>query len=152
MADKSLLLTGDFAKFENMEGASLFPPPLAPPLGSIPMKGSSSSSVLNRTVCIEGDEKEVKLTYTYIAPGYPIPGIVLCTIEKLDSSQLSPIASCDDKKVLYVGSGFFTAKYSVTKPAQQLPPPAGGGLPHTKLSFSGKGKFIQLIDLKVEEI
>lgn len=148
MAAKSLLLTGDLVMFQTMDGNPTFIP--TPP---IPINGSSSSDVLGRIICIEGDEKNVILpVYTYMTPTFPIPGIISCKIKQLDSSHLSSIATNNGKKILYVSSTSFIAEYQVIMKAQQPPPPAGGGLQDPISTHTGKGNFIQLIDLRVEEI
>lgn len=147
MAAKSLLLTGDLVMFESMDGNPIFVPTPPMPL----LVGSSQADVLGRVVCTKDDEKNVSFPYFYLPPGFIVPGSILCTIKELDSSHISTVATSDNKKILYIGSNSFIAEYKVITPAFKpgsVPP----GKPDTELTYSGKGKFIQRIDLGVEEV
>ena len=140
MAAKSFLLTGDVVSFDLIEGGTLMAP------AKTIMKGTASIEDSGRVVCIEGDEKNALFpSCPYVAPPYTIPGAVMCKIKKLNSGHISGIvtdgSNGGDKNILYIGSSPFDVEYTVLMPAQQ--PTPTGPIPDTKLSYSGKGSFIE---------
>jgi hypothetical protein len=136
MGAKNFLLTADIAKGTTIQGGTLIPFAM----GII--NGSSNCSDTMRTVCVEGDEKNIVFAPCgYMTPAYPIPGMVLCKITKLHSSHISEIATDDGKKILYVGSGSFETEYQVIAPAQQ--PTPTGPIPDTKPKYTGTGSFTE---------
>ncbi len=146
MGAKSFLFTGDLVIFISMDGNPLFIP--TPPLPLI--QGSSLLEVLGKTACIKGDETKVILpSYPYMTPSYPVPGVLSCRIKML-KDQLSTSITDQQKEILYIGTEFI-AEYTVITPASlpAIPAPQFDLPPGKK--YTGKGKFIQLIDMNVEE-
>ncbi|MCQ4054444.1 hypothetical protein [Aeromonas sp. SG16] len=107
------------------------------------IKASGDVLVCGKEVCIEGDEKNVKLSATYITATHTVPGTGFVTIKSLDANQISAVCK-NQKSLIVVGKGsFFIASFSPSTPAM-LPPPISS--PDTVAPSYGKGKFIQSQD------
>lgn len=133
MTAKSVLTTGDLVKFDSIDGAVLLGTP------QFSLKGSSRASINSKEICVKGDGQQSSdfTLCPYNAPPFVTPGTLKCTIKALDSSNLSKIAHCDKKQVLYVGSQQFIANYEVIFKA--IDPTTGNQ--DMKSSYSGKGSF-----------
>ncbi|MGY3805330.1 hypothetical protein ACWNT8_14795 [Pigmentibacter ruber] len=143
MGAKSFLLSGDLAVINpNMSNGKAF---LSVPCNGL-LKGSSKSDDTGRTICVEGDEKNilfVPVPYILVptppnAPG--TPGMALCKVKELHSSHISKIAKAGDKKILYIGSSSYDVEFQVIAPATQISP-VGAPIPDTNLSYTGTGTF-----------
>ncbi|WGL60626.1 hypothetical protein QEJ31_03290 [Pigmentibacter sp. JX0631] len=143
MGAKSFLLSGDLAVISrNMSNGKAFITVLCNGL----LKGSSKSQDTGRTICVEGDEKNIlfaPVPYTLVptppnAPGSP--GSVLCKVKELHSSHISKIAKAGANKILYIGSSSYDVEFQVIVPATQVSP-AGAPIPDTNLSYTGTGTF-----------
>lgn len=104
---------GDVVVFMPNFGTALVTP--------IPTKISSSStstSVLDGKICLEGDERDVESPgCLYVAPPYLVPGVGTLKIMKLGADQTSKKATIEGKKIILQGS-VFQAIFEVQTPAQ----------------------------------
>ncbi len=153
MGAKSFLLTGDLAiiNLSLSNGQAV----LTAPCNGL-LKGSSSSSDNGRIICVKGDEKEIlfiPVPYMVIPtpPNVPgTPGMVLCKVKELDSSHISTLATAQNKKILYIGSGKFTVEFQVVVPATEVTP-VGVPIPDKSVTHSGTGIFKEISSHHVEE-
>lgn len=106
------------------------------------LKGSGPATIKGKKICVDGDEKQVKVQgCTYMTPQYSIPGVGTLEISALAGNQKAMKTSTGGKKVLLKGSSF-TAKFSVQTPAQQPPPGPGSPIPDASSQYSGSGMFV----------
>ncbi len=106
------------------------------------LKGSGPGTVQGKKICVDGDEKQVKVQgCMYFTPQYSIPGVGTLEIAALAGNQKASKTQTGGKKVLLKG-GNFTAKFSVQTPAQQPPPGPGAPIPDATPQYSGNGSFI----------
>ena len=129
-----ILIDGDIVLF-----LPSFPPALVIPLPAT-LKGSGKNNAHKKVVCIEGDEKEVKVQgCMYMAAPYVIPGVGTLKIDALAAEQKAEKTQSGGKAVLLKGKSF-KALFEVQTPAQ-MPPPASTPDPNPSYS-GGKGMFI----------
>ena len=103
------------------------------------LKATGKAILQGNKVCIEGDEQQVSVPgCTYLTPVYSIPGIGTLQIQSLAADQKTQCLITSNKPVLLKGSQF-TAKFSITVPAQ-LPPPAS--TPDPTPDYKGQGQFL----------
>jgi hypothetical protein len=106
------------------------------------LKGSGPGTIKGKKICVEGDEKKVKISgCTYFTPQYCIPGVGTLEIAALAGDQKATKTKTGKKAVLLKG-GNFTAKFSVMTPAQQPPPGPGAPIPDSSPQYSGNGRFM----------
>jgi len=101
--------------------------------------GSAQQTYQGKKICVAGDEKSVSVpgcSYTTLS-GH-LGGIGTITIDKLGADQKAKEAKCSGKPVLLKGS-VFTAKFTVTTPAQ-MPSPTGP-IPDPTTQYFGTGQF-----------
>jgi hypothetical protein len=105
------------------------------------LKGSGPATIKGKNMCVEGDEKQVKVPgCTYMTPQYSIPGVGTLEIAALAGDQKATKTQTGGKPVLLKG-GKFTARFSVQTPAQQPPPGPGSPIPDSTPDYSGNGMF-----------
>ncbi len=109
-----------------------------PPIPTTVIKASGKAKGINAKICLEGDEKKIKLNCGYMLPSHPIPGAGILEITDLGSSQKTSKTKDSKKKVITKGDQF-DAKFTVNTPAQV--PTSTGPQPSSTSSFNGKGKF-----------
>ena len=130
-----ILIDGDLANFEPSFGAATV---VVRP-GTITASGKAK--VAGKTACVAGDEGSVSVEgCSYLAGQYVIPGTGTLTIAALAGDQQAGTSSAGGKPLLLKGSTF-TARFSVTVPAQQPPPGPGSPIPDATASYSGSGSF-----------
>ncbi|WP_018691890.1 hypothetical protein [Algicola sagamiensis] len=104
------------------------------------IKASGTMTIMGKKVCIEGDEKSVKVSNCmYMAPPFVVPGMGEVTI-KLKPNNLTK-KGLHKKKLILKGS-MFDATFKVTSPAKQPPPPAGSGAPDPSPQYKGQAQFV----------
>lgn len=125
------------AMFKPNFGAARLMPPIPIPgflTGSGPVKLSSAA------ICLEGDEKKVKMPASYTSGSHTTPGLCLLTIESLEENHLSKKTKYKDKKILLKG-GNFKAKLQVLLPAMI---PGTPPIPDLTFQYHGEGSFTSL--------
>lgn len=104
------------------------------------LKGSGPATFSGKTLCVDGDEKNVSVPgCPYIAGPYSIPGVGTLKIDALAPDQKAQKTYTGGKLVLLKGSNFI-AKFEVQTPAQQ-PTPTGPVPDATPLYSGGSGSF-----------
>ncbi|MEM7038816.1 MAG: hypothetical protein AAF570_17680 [Bacteroidota bacterium] len=103
------------------------------------LKGSGKSTLNKKKICVQGDEKKVKVQCGYMTPAFPIPGKGVLTILKLAPNQTTRKAKSGGKAILLKGAAF-QAQYEVKKPAQLITPQGPKKDPVKK--YVGTGKFV----------
>ncbi|CDG89738.1 hypothetical protein [Xenorhabdus bovienii] len=107
---------------------------------SIPGKisGTGHAQVNGKKVCILGDEKQVKVSATYITATHTTPGKGTITISALDASQQA--LQCTSGAALIIKGQKFTALFTPELPAMNntVTPPQ----PDVTTPSSGKGSFM----------
>jgi hypothetical protein len=108
------------------------------------IKGSGQATVMNKKVCIAGDEKKVALKATYYTDVYKTPGTGVVTISELDSSQEAP--GCTSGAALITKGSTFKAKFTpeVLASSPGSPPPTDQPSPS-----QGEGEFITQQDFSM---
>jgi hypothetical protein len=102
--------------------------------------GSAQIKVDGSIGCVQGDESSVTVPgVAYISTPFTIPGVGTLTIAALGGDQLGKQTSSSQKPVILKGSTF-TARFSVTVPAQQVT--AGPNVPDPTPLYSGTGQFV----------
>ena len=130
-----ILIDGDLANFEPTFGAATV---VVRP-GTITASGKAK--VAGKTACVAGDEGSVSVAgCSYVAGQYVIPGTGTLTIASLAGDQQAGTSASGGKKLLLKGSTF-TARFSVSAPAQQPPPGPGSPIPDATATYSGSGSF-----------
>lgn len=131
----SILIEGDKAVFLPNFGPAL----VVVQTGDL--KGSGPATIEGKKICVDGDEKQVKVYgCTYVTPIYSIPGVGTLEIANLAGNQKAMKTNTGGKPVLLKG-GNFIAKFSVQTPAQQPPPGPGSPIPDASPQYSGSGLF-----------
>lgn len=103
------------------------------------ISGSGPATIAGRKACVDGDETSVSVPgCMYVAPPYVIPGTGTITIDRLGGDQIAGSVEAGGAKLILRGSQF-TAKFSVSSPAQQ--PQASGPIPDASPSYMGNGMF-----------
>ena len=106
------------------------------------LAGSGPATVGGKTVCVDGDEKNVSVPgCLYMTPVYSIPGTGTLKIAALATDQVAGHSQTGGKAVLLKGS-LFSAKFEVQSPAQQPPPGPGAPIPDATPQYSGQGQFV----------
>ncbi|MDC9604124.1 hypothetical protein WDV76_15185 [Xenorhabdus griffiniae] len=102
------------------------------------ISGQGHAQVNGKKVCILGDEKQVKVSATYITATHTTPGTGTITISALDSSQQA--LQCTSGAALIIKGQKFTAMFTPQSPAMNntVNPPQ----PDVTTPSSGKGSFI----------
>jgi hypothetical protein len=104
--------------------------------------GSGPAKVTGKKACVAGDESSVSVPgCTYFAGQYSIPGTGTLAISALGGDQKTVKGATGGKKLILKGSTF-TAKFSITVPAQQPPPGPGSPIPDATSQYSGTGTFV----------
>nr|VFK77817.1 MAG: hypothetical protein BECKSD772D_GA0070982_100231 [Candidatus Kentron sp. SD] len=131
----SILMEGDKANFIPVFGAAVV---VVQP-GDL--KGSGPATIGGKKICVDGDETKVSVPgCDYMTPQYFIPGKGTLEIAALAGDQKATKTNTGGKAVLLKGSQF-TAKFTVTKQAEQPAPPGPNVLDATP-QYSGNGTFI----------
>jgi hypothetical protein len=103
------------------------------------IKGSGPSTHKGKKVCVEGDEKSVKVFgCMYSSPPFA-QGVGTITIEKLNDDQIAKKTKSGGKKMLLKGS-MFDAKFKVDVKAILATP--SGPQQDPMSEYKGKGSFI----------
>lgn len=98
--------------------------------------GGKKMSVSSKPVCVQGDEKTVKIKTAYTAPPYSILGEGLAEITALASDQIAKKTKVNSKAVIMKGS-FFDMQFTVTTRAKN----EVGDEDKTPVHMGGKGEF-----------
>ncbi|MBD2811144.1 hypothetical protein ID853_09680 [Xenorhabdus sp. Vera] len=105
------------------------------------ISGKGHAQVNGKKVCILGDEKQVRISATYITATHTTPGTGTITISALDSSQQA--LQCTSGAALIIKGQKFTAMFTPTIPATDpngspdpLPPSKGTGVFITQQNFA----------------
>ncbi|MCG3469081.1 hypothetical protein L7750_01335 [Xenorhabdus bovienii] len=108
---------------------------------SIPGKisGTGHAQVNGKKVCILGDEKQVKVSATYITATHTTPGTGTITISALDASQQA--LQCTSGAALIIKGQQFTAIFKPDSPANTTTSPPQPD-PNYPGPASGKGSFM----------
>ena len=127
-----ILIDGDIVNFLPTFGqATVIPNP-----GNL--KASGISSVQGKKVCIEGDEKEVKVPgCIYTTLTHVTPGTGTLKIESLAGDQITKKMKDSKKPVLLKGKQF-NAVFEVQNPAKAPP----NNAPDPTKKYKGKGIFM----------
>jgi hypothetical protein len=118
---KHVLIDGDTVNFD----ASFLAGPITATVTVQPGKltASGPATLGNKKLCVVGDEKSVKVPgCSYVTNMHPTSGVGTLEIAALAGDQQASKTSTGGVKLMLVGSKF-TAKFTVTQPAQ-LPQPA----------------------------
>jgi len=99
------------------------------------IKASGIAQILNKKVCIAGDEKKVSIKATYISSTFPTPGSGSITITQLAADQQATFAL--STMPLIVTGSQFTALFTPQSPASNPQGPDTAMAPQP-----GNGKFI----------
>ena len=131
-----VILDGDFAIFMPAFGAATV---VVQP-GK--MTASGSTSLMNKKICVKGDEANVMVPgCVYTTPVCTIPGVGTLKINALGGDQTSKKTKSGNKQVIVKGSTF-TAVFEVQTPAQQPPKGPSPPVPDAVPQYSGNGNFI----------
>lgn len=99
--------------------------------------GSGEASILNKKICILGDERRISISATYTKPPYQTPGTGKITLTRLAADQQMAFVQAK-KPVIVVGSQF-TAQFTPSTPATD---PQGKPDPDVAKPITATGKFI----------
>jgi hypothetical protein len=100
--------------------------------------GTGIATILQRRMCVLGDEKRTQWLAQYFIPGYS-PGTGMLSIEALDDSQIA-YGAMSTEPLITQGS-LFKARFTPQMPAVMISPP---GTPDTPAPGMGTGSFIPL--------
>ncbi|MBI6549644.1 hypothetical protein [Xenorhabdus lircayensis] len=102
------------------------------------ISGKGHAQVNGKKVCILGDEKQVRVSATYITATHTTPGTGTITISALDASQQA--FQCTSGAALIIKGQKFTAMFTPESPAMNntVNPPQ----PDVPAPSFGKGSFI----------
>lgn len=106
------------------------------PIGPCLINGGGESNIMNKNICVSGDEFNVSIEATYTDPAHLKPGTGIITIAELSADQLAVFAM-SPVPVIVVGSQF-SARFTPTSPATD---PSGNPDPDMVPTL-GTGKFI----------
>jgi hypothetical protein len=109
----------------------------------VPMKpavisGTGIATILQRRMCVLGDEKRTQWPAQYFIPGYS-PGTGMLSIESLDDSQIAH--GTVSIQPLIVQGNLFKVRFIPQVLAMMTSPP---GTPDTSAPGMGTGSFIPL--------
>jgi hypothetical protein len=131
MPDNSIIIDNDLVHFLPTFGLAT--------VVAAPVKISGTGKpVAGQKICVEGDEKSIKVQGTYTTPAFPTAGAGTLVLGTLKPDQLTQKTTCEGKKIILRGAGYFMAKFEVQAPASN--PPAG--TTDAVTSYPGQGKFI----------
>ena len=131
-----VLIDGDKAIFDAAFGAAMVV------ASDGELKAQGPATLGGKKLCIAGDEKSVKVPgCQYTTPVHSIPGVGTLEIAALGGDQTATKTRSGDTFVLLLGT-IFTAKFTVTSPAQKPPPPPGPPVPDATPMYSGSGMFL----------
>jgi hypothetical protein len=130
-----ILVTGDLVNFKPIFGKATVR------VASGHLTGTGRATANGKTICIEGDEKKVRVfPGTYTSPPFVTPpGSGTASITSLARNQKAKRVKSNGKAVLLKGSSF-TAQFQVTTPATKPPPPPPP-IPDPMRVYSGTGTF-----------
>lgn len=129
-----ILIDGDKAKFNNLFGLAVVD------VQDGTLTASGFATIGGAKICVEGDEASVRVSGCgYTTPTHTIKGAGDITIDSLGPDQVASQTTSEGTPVMLVGS-LFTAKFSVTSPAQQ-PVPGSSPVPDAAPSYVGNGTF-----------
>jgi len=126
-----VVIDGDALKFETNFGASIVTP-TAPCL----IQGSGEAEIMNKKICVLGDESKVSIAATYTKSTHPTPGTGKIKITALATNQQAAFV-LTRTAVIVVGSQF-TAHFIPSSPAKDL---QGNSDPNIEPA-QGTGTFI----------
>jgi Contractile injection system spike tip protein len=126
----SILATGDLAIFIDTEGKAIVSPGI--------LIGTGKAQIQYRTICLEGDEKKIIVSYT--SPPHVIPGSGILIIDKSDQLPADNKAKKvkSGGKALLLKGKTFEAKLKVLSPAIQPLPPK----PDKNKEYKGRVTFM----------
>lgn len=128
---KLVVIDGDALKFETNFGESIVTP-TAPCL----IQGSGEAEIMNKKICVLGDESKVSIAATYTKSTHPTPGTGEIKITALATDQQAAFVMTRTA-VIVVGSQF-TAQFIPSSPAMDP-----HGTPDTNMGpAKGIGTFI----------
>ena len=144
MAD-FIVVDGDIVAFQPaFTQATVSVPPCRIQASSGREASQPAQLVNGRRCCVKGDEATVRVTATYIAGGFTIPGTGTITIpgdKLLPRVHVAKDTTLDGKKVLLQGQGMpFTAVLDVQVPAR-MPNAPGPPVPDPCPRYEGRGTF-----------
>ncbi|WP_342323013.1 hypothetical protein AAEY27_00450 [Kosakonia sp. BYX6] len=99
------------------------------------IKASGIAQILNKKVCVVGDEKKVSIKATYMNATYPTPGTGSITITSLAADQQATFA-LSTAPLIVIGSQFI-ALFTPQAPASNPQGPEAAPSPQP-----GNGKFM----------
>lgn len=105
-----VVIDGDALKFETNFGANIVTP-TAPCL----IQGSGEADIMNKKICVLGDENKVSIAATYTKSTHTTPGTGTITIAALAANQQAMFVTARTA-VIVVGS-HFTARFTPSSPA-----------------------------------
>ncbi|WP_237386358.1 hypothetical protein [Xenorhabdus sp. Sc-CR9] len=130
---ESIVTDGDMLQFDFNFGNRQVTP-------SSPAKisGTGHAQVNSKKTCILGDEKQVRVSATYITATHTTPGTGTITIDTLDASQQA--LHCTSGAALIIKGQKFIAMFTPQSPAMNntVNPPQ----PDVTTASLGKGSFI----------
>lgn len=127
-----IVIDGDALKFDPLFGDRVVQIVDQPAI-----KGSGQMTILNKRVCVAGDEKKVALKATYHTAVYTVPGTGIVTISRLDSSQEAK--GCTSGFALITKGLAFEARFTPQVLASLPGPPPTTDQPSPS---QAKGEFI----------
>lgn len=128
---KAVVTDDDILQFEINFGANIVTP-TAPCI----ISGSGGINIMNKKVCIFGDEKKVSISASYTKSTHPTPGTGNITIATLAADQQAAFVTAETA-IIVVGSQF-SARFTPTTPAMD---PQGKPDPNMNPT-EGRGRFI----------
>ena len=144
MAD-FILVDGDIVMFDPaFTPATVWAVPSSRIKASSGHEASQPAQLVNgKRCCVEGDEATIRVTATYTAGLFTIPGTGTITIARgklLPRVHVAKDTTLDGKKVLLQGRGVpFAAVLEVQLPAHM--PSVAGPVPDPCLRYEGRGTF-----------
>ncbi|MBP4001580.1 hypothetical protein [Pseudomonas koreensis] len=126
-----IVINGDTVTFDQMFGdRTVISPPTT-------ITGSGKATINQNKICIQGDEKQVKLmNVPYTTPSHSVPGTGTLTIQALDTSQQARKTSSGEAVIIQGQK--FKAQFLPSQPAL-TPPPAS--TPDPASPSMGTGSF-----------
>lgn len=116
MALDIILIDGDTVAFDSILGLAIVD------VKPGKMKASGKSKINGKKICVQGDEKKVKVTHcTYATTSFPQKGMGDLVIEALNSNQISQKSDSNGNQLLLKGKTFI-AKFEVKIKAKFITP------------------------------
>ncbi|MDC9621310.1 hypothetical protein PSI22_06590 [Xenorhabdus sp. XENO-7] len=132
---EAIVVDGDMLQFDPSFGNRQV---MVPNPGKI--SGTGHAQVNGKKVCILGDERQVRVSATYITATHTTPGKGTITISALDTSQQA--LQCTSGAALIIKGQKFTALFMPESPAINNTGPTPQPDPNYPSPSSGKGSFI----------